>query len=594
MPENQPTMTLRITLALTGALAGLSFWALFEFLPDQVDSLRLLMVLAAFLAAFFSGLLLMLGRISLLAAMRYAAVIAAVSALLLLWSSYRFDDVSAFFESLHPFVALVVLAQLPLSFAMAQEMSPQGWRDYESLFDNAWSIFVRSVTSWAFVGLFWLVIFLSDQLLSLVKFDYLGLVYDKSWIALPLSGLVLGLSLAVLNELQNVVATLRRLALHLLRLLLPLVALVVALFIGLVPFQGLDDVFGSFSAAGTMLVMAAGAVTLITAAVDGRDEDAARSPVMVVSARVLALLLPIIAGIAVFAIWERVVQYGWTPARFAAAAVSGIGFAYALSYGLSVLRGQGWRARVRFANRWLAVGLIGLAMLWLTPVLNVERISANSHVARFIDGRMKVADLDIWSLDRDWGLAGKAGLARIRALTDHPEQKLLNEHLARFDDGASRWALSRGIDEIGVPKTKVRLAEILPVRPAGAVLPEAALSDIPDYELERILQSCLQSLPDGRPGCALVLGSFTRSGGQEAGVLFWRDTDPERTEIATLKQSADETEYFYRISVVSYDGEMALQPAEALIAQVLNGDFAFTPMRLDALEIGGIQISPRQ
>jgi hypothetical protein len=593
MPESQPTINLRITLALTGALAGLSFWALFEFLPDRLDSLRLLMVLVAFLAAFFSGLLLMVGRISFLVAARYAGAIAAVSALLLLWSSYRFDDVNAFFESLHPFVAMVVLAQLPLSFALAQATSPRGWRDYESLFDNAWSIFVRSVTSWAFTGLFWLVIFLSDQLLSLVNFDYLGLVYDQGWIALPLSGLVLGLSLAVLHELENVVATLRRLALHLLRLLLPLVALVVALFIGLVPFQGLDDVFGSFSAAGTMLVMAAGAVTLITAAVDARDEDAARSKVMVISARLLSILLPVITGIAVYAIWERVVQYGWTPARLAGAAISGVGFAYSVSYGLSVLRGQGWRMRIRRANRWLAIGLIGLAILWLTPVLNVERISANNQVARFLDGRMKVADLDIWSLDRDWGLAGQAGLARIRALKDYPEQKLLDEHLARFDSGASRWALKRGVDETGVPTVRARLLEILPIRPQGAAVSEAVLLNIPDFELERILKSCQQSLPDGRPGCALVMGSFSRSGGQEAGVLFWRDTIAERTEIATLKRSPDGLEYYYRVSVVSYGGEMALQPAEAVITKVLNGDFAFKPVRLDALEIGDIQILPR-
>jgi hypothetical protein len=594
MPDSQSTLTLRITLALTGALAGLSFWALFEFLPDRVDSLRLLMVLAAFLAAFFAGLLLMAGRISLLAAARYSGAIALVSALLLMWSSYRFADMNAFFESVHPVVAVIFLAQLPLSFAMAQETSPQGWRDYESLFDNAWSIFVRSVTSWAFTGLFWLVIFLSDQLLSLVNFDYLGLVYERSWIALPLTGLVLGLSLAVLHELENVVSTLRRLALHLLRLLLPLVALVVALFIVLVPFQGLDDVFGSLSAAGTMLVMAAGAVTLITAAVDGRDEDAARSRIMVVSARVLSVLLPIIAGIAVFAIWERVVQYGWTPTRFAAAAISGIGFAYALSYGLSVLRGQGWRTRIRSANRWLAIGLIGLAIVWLTPVLNVERISANSHVARLLDGRMKVVDLDVWSLGENWGKAGQAGLAKIRRLKDLPEQKLLEARLARFDAGYGRWAADRNGDAGGVLETRALLAEILPIRPEGAVLPKMALANIPAFALDRIFESCQKFLPDGRPGCALVVGSFAGSGSQEMGILFWRDLTAERTELATLRPSDDGTEFYYQVSVTSYGGDASRRPAEGMIMQVLDGNFAFTPLRLDALEIDGIQIVPRK
>ncbi len=592
MPNSDTPMVLRLSLAVIGALAGLSFWLLFDYLPEFVDSVRGLIVAAAFAASLFSGLLLMVGQIRLLPALRYGGAIASVSAVLLWWSSLRFSDVVAFSDSAQPFVAVFVLAQLPLPFVLAQETARTGWRDDESLFDHAWSIFVRAITSWAFVGLFWLVIFLSDQLLSLVNFDYLGLVFEKSWIAMPLSGLVLGLSIAVLNELQNVVATLRRLALHLLRLLLPLVAIVVGLFIILVPFQGLDDVFGSLSAAGTMLVMAAGAVTLITAAVDGRDADAAQSRIMVGSARILSLLLPVIAGIAVFAIWQRVAQYGWTPARLAAAAISGIGFAYAVCYGLSVLRRQGWRGRVRRANRWLAIALIGLAILWLTPVLNVERISAKSQVARFLDGRVKVADLDVWSLGRDWGLAGKAGLAQIRALDNYPKQDLLNKRLARYDAGESRWGFNRDLGDRSASEVRLQLAKILPVRPQGAVLPKAALANILDYTLMPILKSCENTLPDGRPGCVLVMGSFSRSGGQEDGVLFWRDRDPERTEIATLERGADEAEISLRMSANSLGGDIYRQPAEALIARILDGEFAFKPARLDALEIGGIQILP--
>ena len=39
--------------------------------------------------------------------------------------------------------------------------------------------------------------------------------------------------------------------------------------------------------------------------------------------------------------------------------------------------------RIRQGNIRVALGIIVLAALWLTPVLNAERISAQSQLARF-------------------------------------------------------------------------------------------------------------------------------------------------------------------------------------------------------------------
>ncbi len=594
MTQSENPMRLRLTLAVIGAIAGFFFWMLFEHLPDVISDQRLLMLLAAFIGSLFGGLLLMVGRLGLRAAARYAVGIALVSSLLLYWASFRFLDVSTFFDSIHPVFALIVLAHLPLPFAMAQETAPGGWLDYEGLFDHAWSILVRTITAWGFTGLFWLVIFLSDQLLELVGFEYLGEFVDHYWVSMPLTGIVVGLAMAVLNELKTVVSTLRRLALQLLRLLLPLVAVVVALFIVLVPFRGLEQVFGSLSAAGTMLAMAAGAVTLITSAVDARDGDAAHSRVMVMSAKALSVLLPIIAGISVYAIWVRVGQYGWTPARIAAGLTSLVVLAYALTYASSVLVGFAWRQRIRLANTWMAVSVIALSVLWLSPVLNVERISANNHLARFDDGRISVAELDVWRLGDDWGIAGQAALARIRQIKDHPSQVALSDKLARFDQGESRWSFEH--DRGGSENTKdvARLKTILPVGPAGQLIPDGALEEIPRVTVGRILASCENQLVDGRPGCAAVIGSFSRAKEEHSVVLFWRSSSAAKTEIIVLDQVNVTGKFRYKRSVFSIGGDAEAQPAEELIAAVQNGDFRFAPARMDAVEINNIQILPRR
>jgi hypothetical protein len=594
LEEANNSFRLRLTLAGIGALSGLFFWLLFDVLPDQIENKRFIMLLAAFAGSFFGSLLLMVGRLTPLIAARYAGVIAAVPSLLFFWASYRFVDISGFFESIHPVFAVFFLAHLPLPFVLAQEGAAQSWRDYEGLFDHAWSIFVRMITAWSFTGLFWMVLFLSDQLLELVGFEYLGILVEEPVVAMPLTGLVLGLALAVLNELRHVVSILRRLALQLLRLLLPMVTLVVALFILLVPFQGLDQVFGSLSAAGTMLAMAAGAVTLITSSVDARDTDATHSKIMVISAKALSGLLPIIALIAVYAIWVRVAQYGWTPARLAAVVISGIVLAYALAYASSLLMGTAWRARIRQSNTWLAVSVIAVSGLWLSPVLNVERISANSHAARFLEGKIAVQDLDVWGLGAEWGKAGTAALAGIRALENHSEQSALDKRIARFDDGEGRWALRNNPGPDRTQSIKEELVVLMPIRPNGQKMPDGLFDKVPLWALKAMVKSCEDVLPDGRVGCAIVRGSFDRGGKDDAAILFWRHDNVARTEIAIIERRNSGAQFTYQKSIISLGGEAEEMPAEELISRVLDGDFAFEPVRLDALQIGEIQILPRK
>ncbi|MFT5006143.1 MAG: hypothetical protein ACI8YI_001762 [Paracoccaceae bacterium] len=591
--ETQKTPAqLRLTLAAIGALAGVSFWLLFDVLPDQVKSARFLMLLTAFAGSLFAGLMLLVGRLSVLVALRYVVSIALIASLLLFWASFRYDSIHRFFDSIHPVFAMFFLAQLPLPFVLTHRLSPRGWLDYDGLFDHAWSIFVRMITAWAFTGLFWLVVFMSDQLLELVGFDYLGKLTNKIWVALPLTGLVLGLALAVLNELHTVVSVLRRLALQLLRLLLPLVTVVMALFIVLVPFQGLDQVFGSLSAAGTMLAMAAGAVTLITSAVDGRDIDVTHSKIMVISAKFLAGLLPLIALIAVYAIWVRVAQYGWTPARLSAVLISVIVLAYGVAYASAALQGAAWRARIRGANTWLAVSVIAVSGLWLTPILNVERISANSHAQRFLDGKIGVRDLDVWGLGHDWGKAGAAAFADIRALKDHTDQAALDTKIARFDAGESRWSMREDNDLVEGTELAAELLNILPVRPLGQELPGGIFEDFSIWHLREIITSCQTELLDGRPSCAIVIGSFDRKNAANAAILFWRGAGG-LTEISTMVRSLPHSEFRHNAKVSSLGGDANAQPAEALIARILDGDFSFEPVQLDALQIGAVQIFPR-
>lgn len=158
-------------------------------------------------------------------------------------------------------------------------------------------------------------------------------------VALVVTGLALGLAIAVVDELADVVSP--DLVLRLLRLLVLPVCIVLGLFLIVLPVAGIETVFSSISAAATLLTISALVATLVTAALDQSGAEQSRSPLILQPARVLALMLIVPSGLAVWAVWERVAQYGWTPDRVFAAVVAVLGLGYGVIYPGAVLLGRG-------------------------------------------------------------------------------------------------------------------------------------------------------------------------------------------------------------------------------------------------------------
>lgn len=500
----------RLEMGAIGAAAGLACHLLALVFDGDLLGARAGLALAAWLSVFFTALLAMTGPLRLIRAALGALILALVVAGLLALASLRFDTAEGLFESPIPFLAYLVLCFVPLPFVIA---AAQGrWRDYPLLFSAAWTIVIRFAAAWLFVGVVWLVIFLSDLLLSLVGIEALGDLVMLQPVALVITGLALGLAIAVVDELADVVSP--DLVLRLLRLLVLPVCIVLALFLVVLPVAGLDTVFSSISAAATLLTIAALVATLVTAALDQSAADQSRSPLILQPARLLALLLIVPAGLAAWAVWERVAQYGWTPDRVFAAVVAGLGLGYGLIYPLAVLLGRGWETRIRQGNIAMALALLAVSALLLTPVLNPQAIAARSQLARFEDGRLSAERLDLAALD-EWGRAGAAARAALAARAAQPGQEAL----------AARLAASPA--DVAAPEQtdaalRADLAARMPLRPAGATaLRDSVLAQLWTDELREWTEICALALPDGRPRCVLVVGDFwPETAGDEALALL--------------------------------------------------------------------------
>ena len=572
----------RTGLALIGTGAGLVFWLFLRNLRLAESHPQGYLFAATLAAVFFATTLLCTGPLALRRVLPAALALALALAGLLSWASLRFDSLPEFLQAPERLVGILLLGYLPLPFLIAA--GGPGWRDYPALFGQAWSLLVRSVGAWVFVGMLWLLIFLSNTLLQLVHVHTIARLLEIGGLPWALTGAAFGLALAVVNEFLDFTSP--YLTLRLLRLLVPVVLAVSAIFLVALPLHGLSTFFGGISSAQTLLAMALAGITLVSSALAETDADAVQAPVMVRSTQALALLLPILAGLGATAVWLRVAQYGWTPPRIASAMVAGLALAYGLAYALAVLRGSGWGARIRATNTVLALCVIGAVALAFTPALNPQRLAAEDQLARYLSGRLNLNDLDLLALRDDWGRPGREVLARLKTLAEQPGQEALRARLAEQSQLAA-------IDRDTRLKLGAQLRAIVPVRPEPAggghsALLDALIARTDTAELRDLLDACHRSLPDGAPGCVFLAEVFLPDAIGPQGLLLYRAPSGALRSEAVIRDPirglirADTTD-------LAPSGSQPIDAA-ALIAQAQPGPVSMAPARMNAMEFDGHQI----
>jgi hypothetical protein len=365
--------------------------------------------------------------------------------------------------------------------------------------------------------------------------------------------------------------------LRLFRLLVPVVLVVMTVFLIALPLRGFSTIFGLVSSTAMLLAMVAVAVTLVTSALDQEDATATHSGFMVLSARLLAAIVVLPAGLAAWTLGLRVTAHGWTPPRLLAATLTVLALGYGLAYLAAVLRGRNWMARIRAANIWLALAMMALAALWLS-VLNPEAISAASQMARINDGRTKVEVIDLHAFS-EWGRAGQSALDQLH------EMAKTNPALA------NRLAAGDTPEVPALPDTTVAaqaLAAALPLQPdteATQALRARIFSQVSIYDLQSWQADCDARLPQGGPGCVMVVADLLPDTPGEEAMLIARD----RNGYMVMEGFALVGEAVYRHPVATYQGSLpAFDQGAALIDSLQKAPPAFEPMPLTRMQLPGL------
>ncbi|GGE07088.1 hypothetical protein GCM10011529_11840 [Polymorphobacter glacialis] len=319
---------------------------------------------------------------------------------------------------------------------------------YPAAHNRARTNLVLWFTSFAFLGITWLLVFLLAALFHLIGIDALRHLIEQRWFAYMLSGTALGAGIGLLRDRDAILGTLQRVVTTVLAVLAPALAIGLVGFVAALPFTGIEILWSATrSATPIMLGCSIAALVLLNAVTGDAPAEEARSKILRWSALALSATLPVLAVIAAVSTGVRIAQYGVTPDRLWALTFTIIAAAYAAAYFFAPVAGRGnWMALIRRGNLHLGLALCAAALLLATPLIDFGAISAHSQVARLERGSTSAAEFDWRALRYDYGAAGRTALARLAKSPDPAIRKAALSAQAsksRYDLGTASGQIDR-------------------------------------------------------------------------------------------------------------------------------------------------------
>jgi hypothetical protein len=342
---------------------------------------------------------------------------------------------------------------------------------YPTYFDTAWKLAVQLAFSVLFTGVTWLVLTLGVALFELVKLTFLRDLIRKEWFSIPVTAFAFACAIHLTDVRPAIVRGIRGLLLVLMSWLLPVSALLIGGFVVSLPFTGLQSLWATRHAASVLLCAAAVLVVLINAAWQQGGDAMMVARVVRGAARVGALLLVPIVGLAAYALLLRVREYGWTAERVEAAACMVVAGCYALGYFMTALR-PGWLPQIAQVNIAAAFLVLAVLLALFSPLADPVRIAVASQVARFESGKTDARHFDFAFLRFDGARFGRAALERLDTRAAGADAALVRQKIAAVRQ------LKNHNEQPGAPALDAGPADLsanLRAHPSGSALPPTLL-----------------------------------------------------------------------------------------------------------------------
>lgn len=377
------------------------------------------------------------------------------------------------------------------------------WRaPYACLFEHAWQNALTLALAALFTGICWMVLWLWGALFALVRIEFFRDLFREDAFVYLATGAMAGLGVLIGRTQQRAVAVARQVLFGIFTGLLPLLAFIAVLFVASLPFTGLAPLWEMRSAAATLVSVVALLVAFTNSVLQDGEGDRPYPAWLRRLVDAGLALLPVYALLALYALWLRIDQHGWTADRVWAVLLALVVVGYAFGYAWAVLRGRdGWLGAIRPVNRVMSLLVVALAVLANTPVLDPHRIGVSSQLQRLADGRTAPDDFDL-----DWLRfeSGRRGWEATLALRENPtwaDDPARLAELERVIARQSRWGGDASGERAQEPprdaaalRDQVHLAN-------GAVVPDdswwvALAEGLGDRNCSRASDDCILLTPD--------------------------------------------------------------------------------------------------
>ncbi|WP_017350081.1 DUF4153 domain-containing protein [Pantoea sp. A4] len=284
----------------------------------------------------------------------------------------------------------------------------------DALWHNSFTVLITALMT----GVFWLVLLLWGKLFKLIGIELFEDLFFRDHLFPPIAtGGIVATGIVLCRNLPKTAQMFRQLFSLLSGVLQPLHALISLVFLACLVFTGLTIIPAEVSSATLLVTMAL--IMLLLGTINAGQEGTLRYPRWLIRAVWLVqCLTPLLAILAVYALWVRIAQYGWTASRVEAAIV----VALTLLWSLMMVTEQ-WKNWDQPGGNIPRLNVIMLALITLSwcllhsPLLDPYRIEVNSQLARYSSGKAKADTMDLYSFSK----AGRRGDEALQQLQQHPE-----------------------------------------------------------------------------------------------------------------------------------------------------------------------------
>lgn len=444
----------KITLILVAIAQGLALFLLDQFIetryglhhPDSwlayLYSPKWMLSLYAFTLAFPTFLILSLHSVKEKRLMLSGLFYSGLVFLLCFYTGNQYSTFANYYEAAFS-AALSLGISCFVVLAYIQNFFSQKPLKFETVHALMQNNLLIAMIAWLFLGIVWAVLGIWAALFSIINIDFFkelftqdSFIYLASTVSFAIGVIITRqqlLQTQFINRIQQVLA----------RLLLIVLSSFAFVFLIALIFQGFTPLWDN---GGSVLILSVQALILVFINITYQDEYSEKHSVYVHGMITLSLvIMPIYSLISLYGLSDRIGQYGWSVSRAWALFIWLMLALFMFGYLYQIIRHRfSWHLHLSRFNLFMGIVLILGLLLVNSPLINFQRISANSQLARLQQGDIELEYMDFRYL-KTLGIAGEDALKelKMRAQTENNTKvviqinKLLNDQAKTLDNDES-------------------------------------------------------------------------------------------------------------------------------------------------------------